>query len=88
MAEMLIRIVVDEKKIPLTDLMSREYSLPADRIIRFLKLLKLNLNLKKVQDDFTQIDSLYMQETQYALAKMNKRDMFTATNELLNMIKR
>jgi hypothetical protein len=49
----IIDILVDEKKIELSELLVQQFSLPAERIMKFLKLIKRNLNLKRVQSKWT-----------------------------------
>ena len=83
----MIATIIDQKKIPLSKLLHQEYSLPVDRIIRFLKLLKRNLINKKVVGNVSQVENFYLQEAQYALQKINKREMFTATNELIKLVR-
>jgi len=82
----LTHLLVEEKKIPFTKLINQHFSIPADRIAKFLKILKTDLTTKKQKGVLNQVEQLYLQEAQYALSKINKRDMFTSTEEVVKLV--
>jgi hypothetical protein len=62
----------------------QEYSLPADRIILFLSILKRSLNNKS--GSLSKLEEMYLKEANYALKKINKREMFSSSNELVKLV--
>uniref|UniRef100_A0A7S3FVS4 Phosphodiesterase n=1 Tax=Strombidium rassoulzadegani TaxID=1082188 RepID=A0A7S3FVS4_9SPIT len=82
----LIKMLVDDRKIPFNQLILKHHSIPADRIIKFMKMLRKDLLSRKEQGNMTEVDQFYLQETQYALQKINKREMFTSTNEVVKLM--
>jgi len=43
----LAAMLIDEKKIPFSSLVNQHFSIPADRILKFLKILKTDLLAKQ-----------------------------------------
>lgn len=82
----LIKFLIDDKKIPFSNLIIQHFSIPADRINKFLKMLKKDLEFRKKVGLLNQVDNLYLQETQYALQKINKREMFSSSGEVVRLV--
>lgn len=51
-----------------------------------MKTLKKDLSIKKACGSLTQVEEYYLQEVHYAMRKLNKREMFTTTNEVVQMM--
>ena len=56
----LAKKLIDEKKIPLVDLINEHFSIPADRIVKFIKMLKMDLQSKNQGGVMNQVEQLYL----------------------------
>ena len=56
--------------------------LPADRITKFLKMIKKDIDMKG--NEKSKREKMYLEEISYALSRINDRSLFKASSTLVN----
>ena len=79
----MMKVVVVDRKIPFDELFNfDDYSLPIDRISKFLRMLKMDLEHKKNclhGDGLSMIEERYLKEIEFTQHKINQRAIFNSS---------
>lgn len=75
MKEKLYELIVEEKKVPFKDLIDQHFSLPVDRVSRFLDML----NDEYTTGESNQLKQFFLSELNFAQEKISRRELFQAT---------
>ena len=75
----LSELLLMEKKVSFDCLINKDYNLPVDRILKFLKMLKRSLVEKQIEHKgLNVVEKVQLEEIEYAEKNLNKNNIFKA----------